>query len=260
MVWVKLDDQFPDHPKVVAAGPCAAWLHVCGIAYCNRHLTDGFIPRGVAHRLTDFDGLSWTGPRNTDAVAGPIFDVDCEGEASRLVELGLWDEDGGGYRIHDYHDFQPTKAEVEELREKRSAAGRKGGEASAEAKRQARVKQELEQSLKQTASKRSSKIEANFNPVPVPDPEDLSSSPALHVVGPTSKDSGEGLTRMQRLLRATGPHDNPVEAELKFFRALKNATEADVVAAIEATKRPVKTTKLAVALHVLGTRKKERAA
>ena len=55
MVWVKLDDQFTENPKVVQAGPLASWLHVCGLVYCSRNLTDGFIPAMMVPRLTNFD-------------------------------------------------------------------------------------------------------------------------------------------------------------------------------------------------------------
>ncbi len=92
MAWIRLDDQFPDHPKVVEAGPLASWLYVCGIGYCNRLLTDGFIPSGQVRKLADLDG------------AGEL--------AARLVAVGLWDEAEGGYRIHDYLEYQPSAEEV----------------------------------------------------------------------------------------------------------------------------------------------------
>lgn len=126
MVWVRLDDQFPDHPKVSAAGPCGAWLHVCGIAYCNRHLTDGFIPAGVAHRLTNFDGIDISRSRDD------LYEhANCESIARDLCNVGLWEEATGGYLIHDYLDFQPSKESVLNEREKakrRRNVGRTSGE------------------------------------------------------------------------------------------------------------------------------------
>jgi len=255
MVWVKLDDQFPDHPKIAKAGPCAAWLHVCGIAYSNRHLTDGFIPLGVAHRLTDFAHYAMT-----NGMEG--YDLTCEMMAARLVDVALWDEVDGGYQIHDYHDFQPSKAEVEALRKARSEAGKLGGKASAQARAEASVKQELDQSLEQSASNGSSKIEANFNPVPVPKPlppKRLTQVPAFtSYEGHESQSQGGKTPRTQRLLDACGIYGpDRIDAEIKFFRALKNATESDVVAAIDAAKAPGTKDKLGMALSVL---KKRRAA
>ena len=52
MSWFKMDDQFPTHPKVMRAGPAAAWLYIAGGCYCTRHLTDGLIPRVVVPTLT----------------------------------------------------------------------------------------------------------------------------------------------------------------------------------------------------------------
>ena len=108
MTWVRIDDQFPDHPKIAAAGPLAGWLHVCGLCYCNRNLTDGFIPDAVAGRLTTFDD-------------------GCEPVILLLVEHGIWKKVAGGFAIHDYLDFQLSKAEILELRSKKQAAGRAGG-------------------------------------------------------------------------------------------------------------------------------------
>jgi hypothetical protein len=44
---VKIDDQFPDHPKVVALSDAAIALWLRGICYCSRYLTDGAIPERV---------------------------------------------------------------------------------------------------------------------------------------------------------------------------------------------------------------------
>lgn len=97
----------PDHPKVAAAGPIAAWLNVCGIAYCNRQLTDGYIPASVANRLTDADEAGC---------------YTCEEIAERLCEVGLWERVEGGYRIHDYLVYQPSKEAV--LKEREAARSR----------------------------------------------------------------------------------------------------------------------------------------
>lgn len=79
MAWVKLDDQFADHPKVIQAGPLAGWLYICGLTYCSRLLTDGFIPSGQVRRLADL--------KNADALA------------QRLVQVGLWEACEGGFRV-----------------------------------------------------------------------------------------------------------------------------------------------------------------
>jgi hypothetical protein len=149
MTWVRIDDQFPDHPKVVAAGPLAGWLAVCGLCYCNRNLTDGFIPRAVAHRLTSFEhiGIETGGDGQTFAVGD---DASCEWMAQVLVEHGIWREVAGGYAIHDYGEYQLSKAEILELRSKKAAAGRAGGLATARARAAAKAEQELQQNRSKT--------------------------------------------------------------------------------------------------------------
>lgn len=103
-MWVKIDDGFYDHPKVVAAGGLGTALFVCALSYSARHLTDGFIPAAQVRRLVD---------------------VEDPGEvAARLVEVGLWEEGEGGYWIHDYLDYNPSAAEVGERRAKRARGQR----------------------------------------------------------------------------------------------------------------------------------------
>lgn len=40
MSWFHLDDNFPDHRKVAGLSDAAFRLHVAGLAYCSRGLTD----------------------------------------------------------------------------------------------------------------------------------------------------------------------------------------------------------------------------
>ncbi len=137
MAWVRLDEEFPDHPKVVTAGPLAGWLHVCALAYCNRHLTDGFIPRAQVARLVNFDGVLELG---TEDDTGPCDvrdwpDISPYKLADRLVAVGMWEERQGGYLIHDYLDYQPSRAESQAQRKVKSDAGRAGGLRSGESRR-----------------------------------------------------------------------------------------------------------------------------
>lgn len=102
MAWVKLDDGFPQHPKVVAADHKAAWLYICGLAYSSAQLTNGVIPRAIVGRLTD---------------------IPSERRLSlKLVDVGLWEHHPDGFWIHDYDKHQRTKAQVE--RQKAQAAER----------------------------------------------------------------------------------------------------------------------------------------
>ena len=151
MSWVKLDDGFYDHRKVVAAGAHGLALWVVGLAYCNRQpQRDGFIPDGKVECLF------------------PI--PKAKRVAARLVEVGLWVRVEGGYQVHDYHDFQPDAGRAAEISAKRAEAGRRGGARSGETRREANPKQIASRVLRVVKQA----DEANANPVPVPVPETLS--------------------------------------------------------------------------------------
>lgn len=100
MSWAKLDDKANEHVKQLRAGSEACWLWACGLMYANRQPErDGFIPREALSILY--------GPaRNPKRLA------------ERLVEVGLWDRVDGGFRIHNYHRWNPTQAQIDEERAK----------------------------------------------------------------------------------------------------------------------------------------------
>lgn len=125
MVWVKIDDHFDEHPKMDRVGPLGWGYWLAGLAYCNRNLTDGFIPWGVARRLGSLevvepDGKVWTLGR-TSGMTGD--DVTADWIISLLIDAGLWEEVPNGqgridgYRVHDFLDFNPSRQDVEEKRE-----------------------------------------------------------------------------------------------------------------------------------------------
>jgi hypothetical protein len=103
--WFKVDDNLAFHPKAVAAGNAAMGLWVRAGSWSAQQLTDGYVP---AHMIA--------------SLGSPA-------QAKRLCEVGLWLEDSGGYRFHQWAEpgRQPTRAEVEDRREsdrKRKAEAR----------------------------------------------------------------------------------------------------------------------------------------
>ncbi len=115
MSWVKIDDQFFTHPKVLAAGKDGRALFIAGLCYSASHLTDGLVPTAAL------------------GLVASSADVPRRSTAKRLVDVGLWHEVGDGWKIHDYHDHQPyaeaVKAQRDEVSRRRSEAGRKGAAA-----------------------------------------------------------------------------------------------------------------------------------
>lgn len=148
MSWLRIDDDFYDHPKIVAAGPLAIALHVLSMAYASRHGTDGFIPAAMLPWLVRFDGIQLT--LGLDA-RGPAMAVDVSAIAARLVDLDLWHwaeapcarcaevlenrdarpATAAGYLIHDFLEYNPTAEEVSLTRVDRTAQRRLAGKARA---------------------------------------------------------------------------------------------------------------------------------
>jgi hypothetical protein len=115
MPFVQLDDQIANHPKILKAGPEAAWLWACAIAYCQNHLTDGYVTAVVLYSVP---GFRHGRQRHL---------------ADKLVEAikpggqhGLLERRGDDFVVHDYLDHNPSKAVV--LERRRKAAERKARE------------------------------------------------------------------------------------------------------------------------------------
>jgi hypothetical protein len=131
MPWVRLEDAFAEHPKVVSLPYRGRWLYIAALCYSNRRLTDGFVPLAILATLCPHERDD---PQTEDAYH----------LADQLVDVGLWETAEGGFAIHDYHHYQPSKREVMEararLRKLRSKAGKQGvskREANRDAKRHA---------------------------------------------------------------------------------------------------------------------------
>ncbi|MGW1998417.1 hypothetical protein [Embleya sp. NPDC001921] len=153
--YVRVHDGMPDHPKIIEVGGMAAWLYTTAMCYASRQLTDGVIPARLVPRLTDLP--------NPEALASALLRVgllhasghDC----SDCPDVG--DDE---YVIHDYLEHQRSADYVRTLREKRSAAGQKGGRKSGETRRAASENEAKDEALasallKQTRSKTQAETE-----------------------------------------------------------------------------------------------------
>lgn len=198
MPWVRIDDGFYDHPKFIKAGPLGIALWVTALAWCNRNLTDGFVPAPQVRRLCDFNGLGWR--MWTGDLAGGGEDVDPFAVAEQLVDLEIWEHAEGGYRVHDFLKFQPSRRQVEaerrRMKEAKSEAGKRG----------AAVRQAGRQTRNRPASKRvaneqqSGEQPAQQTCSPVPVPIDLVSQSVTNGCSapPKSDDDDETLRRIRQ--------------------------------------------------------------
>lgn len=104
MTWVRYDDNVANHPKVSPLDDATYRLWREAIEWCAHNLTDGVI---LPHQLA-ITSTRASKPR-----------------AAKLVQAGLWHlagtpctskhcppSTGDGWVIHDYWDYQPTRAKV----------------------------------------------------------------------------------------------------------------------------------------------------
>ena len=107
MAWLKVEGQFPNHHKVLAAAQLVGkgtigrvmGLWIAGACYAVSHLTDGFVPSLV---LED---------ERIDRKTREVIDA--------MLAVGLLEpaRDGLGYQLHDFTDYNPSGAEVKSRRE-----------------------------------------------------------------------------------------------------------------------------------------------
>jgi len=106
MAWVRIHDGAMSHPKVIGMfdwrDPFHVW--VWGMSYCQSHLTDGFVTNAAVPRM---------GRKAVD----------------ELVARHLWETAEGGWRVHDYLDWNDSRDVVTtkrtEARERMAAARRR---------------------------------------------------------------------------------------------------------------------------------------
>lgn len=97
MPYLNLDDHFAIHPKVDNLSDGAFRLHVSGLCYCAMNLTDGVVERRRVSRLV------------------PDYN---RSHLRELTAAEMWLTRADGYEIHDYLDWNKSKAWWDGKREK----------------------------------------------------------------------------------------------------------------------------------------------
>jgi hypothetical protein len=93
VVWVKLDDGFVRHPRMVAAGLHGRALFIAGLCYCGAHLTDGRIPKAAIPMLVAEAGVKAATWRT-------------------LIDVGSWIDHGDHIEVHDFLVYNPSRDKV----------------------------------------------------------------------------------------------------------------------------------------------------
>lgn len=126
MAWARMDDGLDEHPKVEKGldsvsgagfkatselvGLAALGLWALSLANSSRRLTDGEVTPRTLRKLA---------PEHGERLAAILAE-----------DFGMYDVEDGGFRIHDYLDYNPARADVLERRERdseRKARGRASG-------------------------------------------------------------------------------------------------------------------------------------
>ncbi len=180
MTWVRIDDQFFNHHKVMELTNQAKLLFVASLCHANAQLTDGFVSGGAARALAGSLGIP------TKA-------------SKELVDAGFWHKQEAGYSIHDYLEYQLSAKQIRVERDKakermqRLRSGRGSGEQPPE---------------------QSGGVPPTGSPSPTPTPISTSSRSCLQVdVGHGSETENEKATdiavRIDALLARSGKHPPP---------------------------------------------------
>ena len=109
MPWLKVSDTLSWNPQIVAAGNAATGLWVRAGAWSMQQLTDGYVPAAIAKSM-----------------GSPA-------EIKQLVAVGLWIEEGDGYRFPDWLDEQPSSDKIKKDRAAAAERQKKARSRAAEA-------------------------------------------------------------------------------------------------------------------------------
>lgn len=97
MSWIRLSDDYIDHPKFVALSASAFRLWHEGMAYCRKHRTDGVLLRPIV-----FTFRYYKAPR--------VAELTTPYEAGKHP---LWHVTSTGFLVHDFFDWNDSRAEEE---------------------------------------------------------------------------------------------------------------------------------------------------
>ena len=197
MAWVRKDENAALHPKFFRAGVAAYGWHDAGLGYCNRYLTDGFLPR--KDLLLIFPGT-------------PVEMVTEIVET--LVREGLLETHEHGWTMHDYLEYQPSRREVLSQRKVRRSASRQGGINSGK-KRQALASTKRYHEVQAgTSTENNGGLKHPANPRPDPARPDPARPDPVLSEGATSPATAENAVATPPPAKAKHPVSEPALRDL----------------------------------------------
>lgn len=201
-MWFKVDDQLPMNEKMLTVSLAAVGLWVEAGAWASASQTEGRLPKRLLRVL------------HPDA---------SQKEADELVKVGLWEDRGDYWQIHDFLKYNPPKDQVDSIKAQRSAAGRTGGLKSGKVRRsKTEAKHEAKSEAKREAN-------AKQNRTPSPSPSHISTDVDISPKPPTGVESDEEQIRgpsseptlqFEQLMAIYPNHDNPDDGLRELKRVL----------------------------------------
>lgn len=199
-LFIRLDIDYADHPKVVRLSDAAFRAHIELMLYARKYLTDGFIPKRVANRV-GFESVSEL--------------LTNDPERPSLIEL-----EGGDYMLHGFTDMNQSREEVEEAKRRNSRNGARGGRPKKRKETQS-VSESVSQSQTDSGTQKKAEIEIEIEkevipPISPPEGDAASSKP------PRKKQPAEEYTSEFEAFWAIYP--KKVDKRVAF-KAWKNALD-----------------------------------
>jgi hypothetical protein len=100
MTWGKNDDGLHEHDKFRNLSATAIGIWTVTRSWSSQNETDGFIPADIVRRKVSQHARGHRSPK----------------VAQELVDAGLWDVGIGGWMIHDFADWNETRAQKQARR------------------------------------------------------------------------------------------------------------------------------------------------
>lgn len=85
MSWLRIDDDFARHPKLLGLSHKERWTWLSILCYCARYKTAGRLPENMREAI----------PEVTPALL------------DKAMQLGLLEKNGSGYIVHDWSEYNP---------------------------------------------------------------------------------------------------------------------------------------------------------
>lgn len=150
MAWALVDDKYFSNPKITALPVPVSYMYLASLAFANGYMTDGIIT-----------------PPGLMIIATQAKIKNAKAAAKSLVEAELWEVVDEGWFIHDYFEYNKSRDFILAEREKKAAAGSKGGKASAAASAKADAIANAKARAKKLLEQNASKSPA-ISPSPIP--------------------------------------------------------------------------------------------